>query len=305
MRRVHLEASVTLLLFATAVQAGGESASQRRAQPPQWSTAEVDVFFEDARKQLVGARPVSSSGTPLASDSQATPAAGERAAWSARIGAESLASEVKQAVNRLAAEIAKPGQFNSGGYLQCRRDFSLLAVLLRVVEEYDGEVRWQRDAAVVRGQLELAAILCESPGEESYAIAKKSHALMSDLLRGQPLQEGPPGEHQQVDRAQLMQRLEASVEETISPSLANKSVFRRYTEEVGHESQVLAVLAKVILDEGYDYADDQEFVNFAHKLSEASVALAQAAQRKDYESARAAAGRMTQSCSQCHESYRG
>ena len=65
------------------------------------------------------------------------------------------------------------------------------------------------------------------------------------------------------------------------------------------------MLARTICREDYDFADDEAFVEIAHELGRASRELTEASERGDYEAARQAVGRVIQSCSDCHESYRG
>jgi len=288
------------------VHAGGEESPRRRAKPPQWSQEVRDVFFDDARKELVGNRPVL-----RAAKTQAEVVESEGSlqnvdsSWSDLIDAETLQSEVKQTINNVAGAIATSGKFNGEGHQQCQRDFSLLAVLFGVIEEFDEQVRWQRNAGVVRRHLKQAAAMCEEASEESYSAAKQEYGLLTDLLRGQPTIDDSLQEKGQVERSQLMLRMEQSVEEVLGSALSSKKNFRRRSTEVIHESQLLAVLAKLIVEEGYESADDEEFSGFARQLGEASTALVQAAKEENYEAARSAVGRLTQSCSTCHEDFRG
>jgi len=302
-----VEALLLLSMFAT-VQAVGEEGPRRRAKPPQWSQEVRDVFFEDAREQLVGARPVVGVAKPQVVGVRVN---SDASSWSQWIQAETLEAEIKRVASGLAGATSSSGKFSSGGYQQCQRDFSLLAVLFRVVEEFDEQTRWQKNAGAVRRYLEQAATLCEEANDPSYSAAKQVQGLLTDLLRGQSSLEGPAPKNfalenrQQVDRPALMLRMEQSVEEVLGLSLSNKKIFRRNVSKIAHESQLLAMLAKVIVEEGYESADDEEFLAYARQLGEASTALARASEEKNYEAARSAEGRLTQSCSGCHEDFRG
>jgi len=295
-----------LLVYGGAVHAESKEAAGRRAKPPQWSQEMRDVFFEDARKELVGARPVAGFAK-----SQAVVAGihgksqNEASSWSELIQAETLQTEIKRVVNGLAGAISSSGKFRGGGYEQCLHDFSLLAIWFRVVEEFEEQVRWQKEAGVVRRQLGQAAALCEEASEPSYSAAKQMHGLLTELLRGQSVFEDSVQENWQVDRSLLMLRMEQSVEEILGPSLSSKKIFRRRNSDLAHEAQLLAVLAKVIIEEGYESADDEEFSAYARQLGEASTSLAREAEEKNYEAARSSVGRLTQSCSACHEDFRG
>jgi len=306
MRGLEIAVLSALFVLASVTHAGGEETPRRRAKPPQWSQEVREVFFDDARKELVGARPVVRAAKTQAEVVESSSRLQEEGLpWSELIEAETLQAEIKQVINRLAGAIATSGKFNGGGYQQCQRDFSLLAVLFGVIEEFDEQVRWQKDAGAVRRQLEQAAALCEEASEPSYSAAQKVHELLADLLRGQSTVDGSLQENQQVGRSQLMLRMEQSMEEMLSPALSSKKNFRRRSSAVAHESQLLAVFARVIVAEGYESADDEEFSGYARQLGEASTGLVRAAKEKNYEAARSAMGRLTQSCSNCHEDFRG
>ncbi|NOY30828.1 MAG: cytochrome c [Planctomycetes bacterium] len=294
------------LLFGGVVHAESKEAAGRRAKPPQWSQEVRDVFFEDARKELVGTRPVAELAKPLGGMTGINgKSQNEASSWSELIQAETLQTEIKRVVNGLAGAISSSGKFQGGGYEQCRHDFSLLAVWFRVVGEFDEQVRWKKEAGDVRQHLGQAAALCEKASEPSYSAAKQMHGLLTELLRGQSAFEDSTQEKWQVDRSLLMLRMEQSVEEILGPSLSSKKIFRRRNSDLAHEAQLLAVLAKVIIEEGYESADDEEFSAYARQLGEASTTLVREAEEKNYEAARSAAGRLTQSCSACHEDFRG
>ncbi len=302
MRGPVIIALLVLLVFGGVSRAVAKETPPRRAKPPQWTQEVRDVFFEDAREQLVGARPVVAGAKPQA---EVVGVSSGTSSWSERIQAETLQSKIKQIVSGLAGAISTSAKFSGGGFQQCQRDFSLLAVLFRVVEEFDEPMRWQKNANAVRRHLQQTAALCEQADEQSYSAVKQMHGLLTDLFRGQPSFEDAAPENRQVDRAALMLRMEQSVEEILGPSLSSKKIFRRRNSDLAQESQLLAVLAKVIVEEGYESADDEEFLAYARQLGEASTALARASEEKNYEAARSAEGRLTQSCSACHEDFRG
>jgi hypothetical protein len=296
-----------IFVVAITTHAAGKEAPKPRAKPPQWSQEVRDVFFVDARRVLVGTRPV--AGTPK---SQAIPGNKARTnsqktelAWSTLIEAETLQTEIKRVVNGLASAISTTGKFKGGGHQQCLQDFSLLSIWFGVIEEFDQRTRWQKEAAAMRRQLEQTATLCEEANDQSHSAAKQVVESLTDLLRGQSPDVGSLQEDQQVDRAQLMLRMEQSVDDIIGPAISSNKNFRRRSAEVVHETQLLAVLAKIITAASYESTDEKEFSDYARQLGEASTALAEAAKEKNYEAARSAAGQLTQSCSACHEDFRG
>jgi len=298
--------AVVLVLSSTAYTAG-EEAPKLRAKPPRWSQEVRDVFFEDAREILVGARPVAETARSQAITGNNTNRNSQKTklAWSTLIEAETLQTEIKRVVNGLAGAISTTGKFKAGGHQQCLQDFSLLSIWFGVIEEYDKQTRWQGDANAMRRYLEQVASLCAKATKQSHSAAKQAVESLTNLLRGQSPEVGSSQEVQQVDRAQLMLRMEQSVDEILAPAISSKKNFRRRSSKVVHESQLLAVMAKIIMADGYESTDEKEFSDYANQLGEASTALSEAAKEKNYEAARSATGQLTQSCSACHEEFRG
>ncbi len=305
MRKWAITVLIVLLLSPPGVGAGADDQPPRRARPPQWSTDVVKVFFEDARKHLAGDRPTRAPAvsSAAATTSEATDLQDDTK-WSTLIEADALTVEVKSVHNRLISLLARAGSFKSGGNADCRREFSLLAVLFGVVDQYDQEIRWQQEAVRMRALCTQAAHACETASDESFALAADVRLQIADLLRGQSISRQASDTVAPVDRGQLMQRMELAVEENISPWLANRKEFRRRKSVVAHESQLLAVLARTIRREGYDFADDEDFVEITRELGRASRELTEASEQGNYEAARQAIGRVTQSCSNCHDGYR-
>jgi cytochrome c556 len=65
------------------------------------------------------------------------------------------------------------------------------------------------------------------------------------------------------------------------------------------------LLAELIHREDYEFWDDESFRDYAEQLGEAAEDLSQAAADGNYEAARTAVGRVSQSCAACHDGYRG
>jgi hypothetical protein len=298
--------SVVLLVSIPGLWVSAKEQPPLRARPPSWSSDVNEVFFLDARKHLIGDRPRHSAAESSEASTRSEAADMQSdMKWSAIIEPDALTTEVKRIHNRLTPLLARAGRFKSGGSADSRREFSLLAVLFDVVDEYDQEVRWKQEAARMRGLCSQAAQACETASDESLALAADVHAQIAELLSGQSTTRQASGDEAPIDRGQLMLRMELAVEENISPWLANRKEFRRRKSEVAQESQLLAMLARIVCREQYEYADDEGFVEIARDLGRAAQQLTKASEQNDYEAARQAAGRVTQSCSNCHDDYRG
>jgi hypothetical protein len=74
---------------------------------------------------------------------------------------------------------------------------------------------------------------------------------------------------------------------------------------VRHEAQIVAIIADVIGREGFDYADDEEYARLVRELRQAGIEISAAVELDNYEQAQRAINRATNSCTGCHELYRG
>ena len=280
-----------------------EQPTSPRARPPRFSAAEEAVFFEDARQQLVGSRPQVGEKDSVAGT------AGEAVVdteWAALIDGDTLTAEVKRTVNRLNTSLRRVGPFRSGGNVQCRQEFAMLATLFQVISAHESELRWKASAPTMHELCFATAESCSEPTKESYEAAKAAYEVLAELLRGTtPAEQAPGSPPQLVDQTILMQRMETALETTISPALSDKRTFRRKSEDLRHESRMLAMLAKVIQHPDYDYGEDEDFLRMAEDLRKASQTISESVDSGDYDATREATGRASQSCSACHEGYRG
>jgi hypothetical protein len=305
-------ACVLLLAVPPYANAADEKPS-RRAKPPVWTPDVLDIFFEDAREHLVGERPkpavsnIASQGTT--SQQPAAANSTQPLAWSRIVSGEALEAEVKRLAAALREPLANPAKFKAGGYQECRAHYSLLAVLFAVIAEHDGEVRWKEDATALRDALARAARNCKTATDQTFAEAAERRVELEDLIRGQTLGGGRATELEMwselAERPLLMQRMESLLEEEISPALGNAQGFERRADQVRQKAELLAMLADVMQRQQYEYWDDAGFQELAGELRAATAELTKTAATANYEAARAAAGRTSQACSQCHEGYRG
>src|SRR5205823_9188307 len=122
-------------------------------------------FFADAFKEgLVGERPADLGKAPdgavgnalrgvpgtasSALDSGSGAALGS--GWSRLISAATIEDTIKSLKQQVDKEVMTLSDFKSGGNKLARRDYSLLAMLFAIASEYDGDVRWKKDAAATR-----------------------------------------------------------------------------------------------------------------------------------------------------------
>lgn len=287
----------------------------KRAKPPTWSKDVLDVFFPDAREALVGPRPNFSAvrDATVANVTSATGAAAGAAdgspAWSQWIAPEVLETEIKRLSPELAKLVQSASAFKGGGYQDARNQFSMLAVLFAISAEHDEDARWQDSAAGLRDLFGRAGFNAKVGTDGTFREAVARSTDLAELIRGgrpdTPTPSTDSGWTTVADRPPLMQRMELALQKRLSQWIANENQFSSQIEEISHESQLLAALAEVITREGYEYADDDTFVEYANELRDAAHDLQRATEQENYAQAREALGRATKACSNCHDGYRG
>ena len=299
--------------------AGAPRSPAKLAPPPKWDRAVLETFFTDARERLgPGPAPGGQPGPEANPDKQiASPAApgnGVVAAsdgtahWSAVVAAASLEDEVKAQVTPLGAAVQSPTEFKGRGYKAAREDFTLLAVLFAVISEYDGEVRWKKEAPSLRESFARAGMNCKVGTDNSFSEARLRSGDLAELVRGGTIELRPAdGEFAWpavANRPPLMKRMERSLRERLDPWLASGSEFRKNREAIVREAQLLGVLARVIKAEGYEYADDASYREYVDRLEQSCRDIIAAAQSSELPKAQSAAAQLNKTCDACHGDFR-
>lgn len=297
-----------------------EPANRRYAEPPKFDRRVRDIFFPDAR-EVLGERSATSLTPPSASATVPTQPtapntprpntlatdAPSTVAWSEVISAAALESAVKQINQRLSDVLARPGRFKTrDSFRQVQGDFTLLAVLLGVVAEYDTEIRWHDRAGAVRDA--VAGADWQEATNEAYSDAKRRHELLETLLRGENLDLPEAVDVKTwadvADRRLLMSRTELTLEESIAAKLDGPRMTTPARDSLAREAQLIALAARVFQDEGYEFGDDGAFREYAQAMESAATELRRAIESGDQPAAREALDHLRQTCAVCHEDYR-
>jgi cytochrome c556 len=291
----------------------------KRAQPPKLDNSGGE-FYDDAFKDgLVGERPanlgqtaataVVGTGTPggSAAGSGATGIPGS--GWSGLISAATIEDEVKSLKLQVEANVTTPSDFAGKGYKLARRDFSVLAMLFGIAGEYDGEVRWKKDAPAARDVFARTAANAKVGTSQVFQEAKLRRDELGDLVNGSSPFGGKEAEAKATwkdvcNRAPLMQHLESIWEPRLKPLLADKGQFTANGSKIAHDAEMIAAIGDVLAKNGMADADDDEYQAFCAKLRDGGKAIAEAVKVKNFDAAAAGSGIISKSCVACHENYR-
>lgn len=285
-----------------------------RAKPPQWPRDVREVFFDDAREHLVGSRPDYSAASAVprtaAGGGSTSAASGDKEgyAWSNLVDADTLETEIKRQLAPLQPLVATPSAFKGGGYRECRDRFTWLATLFAIGAQFDDSVRWQDSAEGLSQLFARAGFNCKVGTDQSFRESQLRAQDLADLVRGGrpdvPAAQPDVGWDRLADRSPLMRRMELSLGERISPNASDRRALQLNADELRHEAQLMALMAEVIAQPGFDYADEETYRSYATELRDASLALVRAVDIENFKAARTAIGNIEKACSNCHDEWR-
>ena len=243
--RAALVAALAAAIFCGAPAAWSQNRASRgekpkaRAKPPvAWDKTTASAFFPDAFATLEGERPdftALETGAAEASSPAAAPAAPTAGGfkWSALISADTLADEIKDMRGGAAKAVASLSDFKGGGFNDARQAFSSIALCFAVIDGYDGDARFKRDAKTARDLFARAGNNCKVGTQQSFNEAKARVADLETMLQGNSLEAQPgggpgPAWSDVAARAALMGRLETADEAANAAVASRLSVTLRW-----------------------------------------------------------------------------
>ena len=310
---VSLFAGLALSLYSHVV------ADERRAKPPKFTDSDTrQVFFPKLSDAIKGERP---SLADLQKKAQASAAAVNAAAvataggsrggngkWSSLISSSSVEDEIKRVKLHFDGVVTTPGAFKSGGYQDARRDLSVLAVLFGVINEHaDKEIRWKDQAAAARDLLARSAFNCKAGSTQVYNEAKLRKADLQDLIAGSGLAKTSAESKNDwgkiVDRTPMMEYAEY-LRDSLKEVTNNTAAIKANSDQVKRDAELVAMVGEVLIQEGLDDFDDEDYAAMSKSMSKAALNVVGALERNDGDAVRKGVGAVAQSCETCHEQYR-
>ena len=315
--KTWITTSVTIMTAMSLVMIAAAQAptakTSKRAKVPKFSKGEP--FFDNALEQaLVGERPnlgekATVAGTPSPSESESSSANPTVSGWAAIVDASTLEDELKAQKTAAERNVTTPSDFAGKGHENSRRDFTMSAVVFGVIGQYDGDVRFKKEAPGLRDLFARAAANAKVGTQQAYAEAKLRRQDLADLIGGQSVKTPEGGGEinwsQVCNRSPLMKRLEIGYDEKIKTWSASPSAFKTNVEPLAHESQIFAVIATVLLKEEMEDASDDNYKAFGKSLLEGASAVSKACKENDPGAASKASSVIGKACVDCHQSYRG
>ena len=199
--------------------------------------------------------------------------------WSGLISPLSIEDEVKRVRLHFDSVVTKPGDFAGGGYQDARLDLTVLATLFAVIHEHGGEVRWKDQAAAARDLIARTAFNCKAGSTQVYNEAKLRKADLQDLVSGGGISaREAPAENDWssiAGRSPLMEYIEQLID-VLEDAARNEASVNAGADVIKRNSELLAMVGEVLVQEGMDEADDGDYVKFSRSMTEAAKGVTQA-----------------------------
>ena len=223
------------------------------------------------------------------------------------VSASSLESEFKRVKLRFDSNVASPGAFKSGGFQDARVDLSILATLMAVIYQYDGDVRWKDDAAAARDLLAKTAVSARAGTTTAFREAQQRRSDLQSILSGTGVpnsQEATPNEWASIsDRTPLMSYFEELIERMEAESY-DAAAIKDNQAGTRRDAEMLALLGEVIQQDGMESADEEEYRVHSRDMTTRAKSIVRGIEIQDYAAAETAITNLRESCDNCHQDYR-
>ncbi len=283
---------------------------KRAARPTFSRDGSRDVFFGDVYTEgTVGERPSVDShlkdDDKLASTKSHGDSQDER--WSQIIDAPVIEDEVKKLQQELSQLITTPVIFQTK-FNEVNERFEILSMLFAIIRQYDGDIRWAQHAPTAQLLFQKAAVASRTGTKKGFQYCKARKEDLQKLVRG-----GSVITNDQIpetvdwemaaNRSPIMVWLETANED-LKRLTSNQSQFKSNTERIIRHSNLVAAMAKVIIQDGMPESEEESYVQFSQEMQTASMELRAAVKKNDFGGASSAANSLSRSCSDCHAQWR-
>jgi hypothetical protein len=164
------------------------------------------------------------------------------------------------------------------------------------------------DAAAARDLFARSAANCKSGSPQVYNEAKLRKADLEDLVSGSGLASRQAESENDwstiADRVPLMTYADTLLEGPLKQGSRSPEAVKAEGDQVRRAAELLAVVGKILQQEGMADSDDEDYSLLCQELIDASASISLALDQGDPAAVSRGVGAVSQSCSKCHESYR-
>lgn len=281
----------------------------------------LDVWYANplavaGNSNPVGSDPNAAVGNPLDGGSDPTPMAdpmpmaggGGGDDWGKLIPADVVAAEVKDAQNRMTQALNSVASYNQE-HLSLPPYIHTLAVMGHIATMHPGDIRWKENAGLIR---DLAAKIVNQgtpmQGPRGKKAMEEHFFPLTDVFAGSPPAGLEPATEvlfsDLAEMGELMKRIDIGFNKRVVIEINSEEALTSKKDLARHEGAILAAIGKVIVQEGYGYAEDDVFKGHAKGMVDGGVAMVEAAEAGDFAKYDQAKTMVTKACTDCHRTYR-
>jgi len=221
---------------------------------------------------------------------------------------DALVEESKQSRQRLTAGLQKLGDFNKN-FKDVSAEAAILAAVSAAVGQHPeaGKPNWKDKAKYVRDLSKEISSKASDKGSERFNACKDAFEKICEMLDGG---KGPGGDAADAvpysdvtTLSDIMWRFQKTFD-YLKLNINDEKRFKDEKSSVERETMVFNMLAGIMATQGYEYLDDDEYMQFHKKLTEGTAGAAAAVSSDDFAKFRMSLNSIQQAMDECHPKYR-
>jgi cytochrome c556 len=100
-----------------------------------------------------------------------------------------------------------------------------------------------------------------------------------------------------------MEYLELLID-ALEDDVRDQKSYKAEVDRVKRNAELLSMVGEVLVQEGMDEADDEDYTGLSNGMTQEAVQVVKALGRDDYDAVREGVAKIRQRCDACHEQYR-
>lgn len=193
-------------------------------------------------------------------------------------------------------------------YLEVAPNVASIIAVADVASRMKSDVAWKKHALTIRDLAQSMVVEDLRSGAKSWKQAKEPFTKIVAILDGKPpegLEAGKPIPYEDlaIYMADFMKRLKKS-EDRMKGLAGGEGAFTKNKDAVKREAAVIGILATLIMQEGFGYAEDDEFKGYGNPVVASSGKMMKAADAGDFGAFELEMSNVSKNCTTCHMAFR-
>ena len=252
-----------------------------------------------------GAAPMPS---PMPMPSGGSPAASGKFDLGKLVTIDALIEESKQGRTRLTTGLQKLGDFNKN-FKEVSAEAAVMAAVTAAVGQHPtaDKPNWKEKAKFVRDLSKEISSKATDKGSERYNACKEAFEKICEMMDGGKPPAGESSDQVPYSDVTTLSDIMWRFQKTFDYLKLNVNTAERFKEEkssVERETMIFNLLAGIMATEGYEYLDDDDYMQYHKKLAEGTAGTVQAVEGGDFEKFRSSLNMIQQAMDECHPKYR-